>query len=408
MAERLTKKLTVKQIESLRPKARPYETLDGDGLYVTVRPNGSKSFNLRYRFGGRSKNLTIGLAAIGLAEARRLAQEARAEIARGNDPCSQKAMRVAAAKVSQQPARDSIAEIVDLFLEKHVKPKTRPNSARETERLLRREIVARWGDRKLSTVSRGDVRRLLEETAERAPVLSNRVLAAFRKLCGWAVERDIIVASPCDKLKPVAAENSRDRVLSDDELAAVWRAVDGLGFPFGPMFQLLALTGQRRSEVAGMTWAEVDLASALWTIPAARSKNGLEHRVPLSPQAVKIIAALPRFAGGQGFLFSSGDTPPSGFSRAKRRLDDALSTMAKASGDDGMPPFALHDLRRTAVSGMARLGVALPIIERVVNHISGSFAGVVGVYQKHQFDDEKRAALNAWGAHVEALAGGAQ
>ncbi|WP_158497289.1 site-specific integrase [Methylocystis sp. ATCC 49242] len=132
---------------------------------------------------------------------------------------------------------------------------------------------------------------------------------------------------------------------------------------------MLALTGQRRSEVAGMTWADVDLASALWTIPAARSKNGLEHRVPLSPQALQIIAALPRFGGGQGFLFSSGDTPPSGFSRAKRRLDDALAAMAKASGDDAMPPFALHDLRRTALSGMARLDVALPIIERVVNHI---------------------------------------
>jgi integrase len=404
MAERLTKKLTVKEIENLRPKAKPYEVLDDAGLYLTVRPNGSKSFNLRYRFGGRPKNLTIGLAAVGLAEARRLAQEARAEIARGNDPCAQKAARTAAAKAAQEPLQDSVAQVAERFLEKHVRPKTRPNSARETERLLRREIVSRWGDRKLSTITRGDVRRLLEETAERAPVLSNRVLAAFRKLCAWAVEQEMIDASPCDKLKPVGSEVSRDRALSDRELALVWQAAEGLGHPFGPIICLMALTGQRRSEVGGATWDEIDLESRTWTIAATRSKNGLAHAVPLSPQAMTIIESLPRFVGGKGFLFSSGDTPPSGYSRAKRRLDEA---MAKIAGDESLEPFALHDLRRTAVSGMARLGVDLPVIERVVNHISGSFAGVVGVYQKHRYDNEKRVALDAWGAHVATLIEGA-
>ena len=123
----------------------------------------------------------------------------------------------------------------------------------------------------------------------------------------------------------------------------------------------MALTGQRRSEVGGATWDEIDIETRMWTIAATRSKNGLAHAVPLSPQAMSIIEALPRFAGGKGFLFSSGDTPPSGYSRAKRRLDEA---MARAAGDKTIPPFALHDLRRTAVSGMARLGVDLPVIER--------------------------------------------
>jgi integrase len=188
-------------------------------------------------------------------------------------------------------------------------------------------------------------------------------------------------------------------------LALVWRAAEGLGYPFGPIICLMALTGQRRSEAGGATSDEIDLETRMWTIAATRSKNGLAHAVPLSPQAMAIIEALPRFVGGKDFLFSSWNTPPSGYSRAKRRLDEA---MAKATDDEPIPPFALHDLGRTAVSGMARLGVDLPVIERVVNHISGSFASVVGVYQKHRYDDEKRATQNAWGAHVAALMKGSE
>lgn len=400
MRELLTKILTVKQIENLRPKAKPYEVLDGDGLYLTVRANGSKSFNLRYRFSGRPRNLTLGVAAIGLGEARRLAQEARGEIARGNDPCTQKGQRKAVARAAQGPQLDTVEAIVEQFMEKHVRPKTRPNSARETERLLRREIVSRWGNRKLAEISRGDVRRLLEDTAERAGVLSNRLLAAFRKLCNWAIEQELINDNPCDKLRPVADENSRERILSDDELRSVWRAAETLGFPFGPLAQLLALTGQRKGEVAGMTWSEIDLSAATWEIPATRSKNGLAHVVPLSPQVIGILESLPRFVSTKGYVFSAGETPPSGFSRAKKRLDDAITKLA---GGSPIPPFTLHDLRRTAVSGMARLGVSLPVIERCVNHVSGSFAGVVGTYQRHQFADEMREAMNAWSRQVDVI-----
>jgi integrase len=184
---------------------------------------------------------------------------------------------------------------------------------------------------------------------------------------------------------------SRDRVLSDDELRLVWKAAEGMGWPFGPMVQLLVLTGQRRSEVAGMEWQEVDLEKATWVIPSHRTKNAEAHLVPLSPPAVAILASLPRV--GDYVFTTTGRTPVSGFSRAKAALD----------GRAEIAPWRLHDVRRTVASGMARLGVNLPVIEKVLNHTSGSFAGIVGVYQRHSFADEKRRALEVWGRFVEEL-----
>jgi integrase len=183
--------------------------------------------------------------------------------------------------------------------------------------------------------------------------------------------------------------------LSDVELKAVWQACEGLGWPFGPLIQLLILTGQRRDEVGSMRWAELDLAGRLWQLPKERTKNNVAHRVSLAPRAAAILEALPRITGEQDFVFTTnGKTAASGFSRAKARIDKALPDM---------PHWTLHDLRLTVASGMARLGVPLPVIEKVLNHVSGSFAGIVGVYQHHVFTDEKRQALEAWARHVEAL-----
>jgi integrase len=165
------------------------------------------------------------------------------------------------------------------------------------------------------------------------------------------------------------------------------------------MVQLLILTGQRRAEVAGMRWNEFDLNAGIWTIPPARSKNHRQHEVPLVPGAVEILRSLPRFEGSE-FVLSAGNTPPSGFSRCKARLDRAI---AKANGGQPFPPWVVHDIRRSVASGMARLGINLPVVEKVLNHLSGSFGGIVGVYQRHSFEEEKRQALEAWARHVEAL-----
>ena len=142
-----------------------------------------------------------------------------------------------------------------------------------------------------------------------------------------------------------------------------------------------------------MRWAEVDLTARVWTLPAARSKNHRAHEVPLSPQALAILEGLPRIEGERGFVFTTnGNTPVSGFSKARARLGAALPDA---------PPFVLHDLRRSCATGMAKLGVDLHVIERCLNHVSGSFGGIVGVYQKHKFEDGMRRAFDAWGAHIE-------
>jgi integrase len=157
--------------------------------------------------------------------------------------------------------------------------------------------------------------------------------------------------------------------------------------------------GQRRDEVAEMRWNEIDFAAKTWTLPRARAKNDVEHGVPLSVEALQILEGLPRVSSKAGFVFTTnGETAVSGFARAKQRLDAEL-----ASAAPDMPPWVIHDLRRTFASGSARLGVNLPVIEEVLNHVSGSFRGIVGIYQRHSFADEKRAALDAWGGHVQNL-----
>jgi integrase len=245
-------------------------------------------------------------------------------------------------------------------------------------------------------ITRRDVLDVLDRVvASGKPIAANRALSAVRKMFNWAVARDIIAASPCAGVKPPTAEQSRDRVLSDSELRLVWQAADKLGGPFGALVKLLALTGQRRDECAGAKWSEIDLAGRTWVLPPARVKNNRPHEIPLSDAAMDVLQALPR-VGNRFVLTSNGEAPSSGYSKGKRRLDALLPP--------DMPPWRFHDIRRSVASGMARLGVNLPVIEKVLNHASGSFAGIVGVYQKHTFADEKRRALDAWGAFVVDLA----
>jgi integrase len=186
-----------------------------------------------------------------------------------------------------------------------------------------------------------------------------------------------------------------------NELHLVWLAADGLGFPFGPITKLLILTSQRKSEVGGMEWREIDLDRATWTIPGARAKNKRQHVVPLSPQAITIIKGPPRF--DSKFVFSPGKTAPSGYSRAKTRLDGII---ARLNSDDAIAPWILHDVRRSVASGLAEIGVNLPVIERCLNHVSGSFGGIVGVYQRHDYAGEMRAAMERWGRHVDTSVNG--
>jgi integrase len=404
MSEQRSKRLTVKLIENLKPASKPYEIPDGGGLYLTVRPNGSKSFNLRYRFCGKARNLTLGLSAVGLATARELAREALVELARGNDPGAAKQERKAALRIAANESGDLVETIVEEFIEAHVKRNLKPSTRREVGRLLRKE-TASWRGRSIGDIGPQDIHRLLDAVIARgATVAANRIFAALRRMFRWAKERRIISSSPCDDIRAPTSERgrARERALDDGELRLTWKAAETLGLPFGPMVQLLILTGQRRAEVAGMRWNELDLNAGIWTIPPARSKNHRQHEVPLAPGAAEILRSLPRFEGSE-FVLSAGNTPPSGFSRGKARLDYAIARL-----NEGEPilPWIIHDIRRSVASSLARLGINLPVIEKVLNHVSGSFGGIAGVYQRHGFEAEKRHALDSWARHVEALVTG--
>jgi integrase len=306
--------------------------------------------------------------------------------------------------------------VVAEFVDKHVRRNNKPSTGREYERLLEKEITTPWRGRRLADISRRDVNMLLDDIVARgAPIGANRILAILRKFCKWAVSREIIERSPVDGVLARSTETPRDRVLDDHELRLVWLAADSLGWPFNAIVRLLILTGARRSEVAGMAWAEVDLEKKLWSLPASRAKNKRAHSLPLSSAAIDILKSLPHIENPNGLIFPAGFTRQrtrgpvsvSGFSAPKVRLGRAIANLAEADGSPPLAQFGFHDLRRSAASGMAKLGVDLHVIERCLNHASGTFGGVLGIYQKHKFEDAMQRAMDAWGAHVERLVTGA-
>jgi integrase len=395
----MAKALTVKQIENLMPGESRREVPDGllPGLYFVLQPSGKASWACRYRANGKPRKLTLGAyPAIDLKTARELARGALSKVAGGADPGVDKKAAKAAARV---PVNDMVEAVATRFILQHAKRNMRARTAKEAERILQKEIVGPWRGRRLTQITRGDIHAVLDSIVERgSPIQANRALAMFRTMCRWAIERGLIDANPCTGIRAPAAETARDRILSDDELKAVWRASEALDQPYREFVQLVILSGQRRSEVAEMRWSEIDLDARLWTLPKERAKNGCQHEIPLSDSAVEILRGLPRIAESDFVFTISGRRPICGFSPVKRRLDALLPP--------DMPPWVFHDLRRTVASGMARLGINLPVIEKLLNHTSGSFAGIVGIYQRHSFADEKRAAMGVWANFVSAVVSG--
>ena len=384
-----TVKLTDLMVAQLKPLATGRrevfdKALPAFGMRVTER--GVKSWFLMTRIDGKLSRLTLGrYPAIGLAEARKKARATGDEIASGNDPRAR----------HEAPRGDTVRAVVEAFLKRHAQVNNR--SWRETERIFNFDVIPAWGDRDVRTISRRDVRDLLNSIVERgAPIMANRLLANLRKLFNWACAEDLIESSPCVKVAPPGKETARDRVLSDDETVAVWHAALTLGQPFSTFVRVLLLTAQRRDEVASMRWADVDLDSALWTLPREATKPDRVHEVPLAPAVVELLKAMPRI-GKSAFVFTTtGVSPISGFSKVKARLD-AFS---------GVKHWRLHDLRRTAATGMARLGIAPHIVEKVLNHQQGVIRGVAAVYNRASYNPEKRSALEAWARKVDASVNG--
>ncbi|TGU99174.1 site-specific integrase [Mesorhizobium sp. M00.F.Ca.ET.151.01.1.1] len=437
----MAKVLTAKAVETASASDKRREVADAQvpGLYLVIQPSGVKTWALRYRFDGASRKLTIGPVllrrdeeitarpalgeAMTLPESRAAAREALQALSEGRDPAAERKAAKANPPIASDPERDLVRVQSGQFVDRYCKPRNR--SWPEIERQFKVEINPHWGELRVQDISRRHVLDLLDGIVDRgSPVTANRVFATVRKFFAWLIERDVIALTPCAGIKTPSAETPRDRILDDDEIRLFWRATEKLADPFGPLCRLLLLTGQRREEVAAMTWHELQLAddrisvamgNPAWRLSSDRTKNGNAHTVPLSPQAIATIKSIRRKLGKRGYLFTTtGDTPVSGFSRVKLRLDATMLELAKEDaekrGDDpakvkAPPPWTLHDLRRTAASGMARLNINLPVIEKVLNHVSGTFAGIVGVYQRHEFAAEKRAALEAWGNFVGGLTG---
>jgi integrase len=382
----------------------------GRGLYLVVQPSGAASWALRYRADGSPRKLTLGrYPALGLAAARKHAAQALGQVAGGKDPARAKT----AARAATKAETDKVERVVELFVERYAKPKTR--DWRETERMLVKEVAGRWKGKRLSEITRSQVNAMLDEIVDRgAPIRANRVFAQLRKMCKWTIGRGIIERSPCDGVTPPSPENKRERVLADVEIKRVWQAAEALDWPFGPIVKLLLLTGARRDEVAGMRWSEINLKERSWTIPKDRSKNDRAHMIPLSDTAMAILQSLPHIGDRVDFVFSTtGRTAVSGFSRMKSTIDGLIAERLREEAEDrgdvanAMSDWILHDLRRTLATNLQKLGVRLEVTEAVLNHLSGSRAGIVGVYQRHEWADEKRAALDAWARRLDAIVTGA-
>jgi len=408
-------RLTEISVDNASPSIARREIPDGGGLYLVLHPSGLKSWAVRYGQGGKRRKLTIPGAypTIGLKVARKLAREALERVAGGHDPAADK---ITARRAAAAPDSD-YASLAGLFLDRWLtkqrqRPKVRTieqNShllglARDGDRWVPKAggLAQRWKGRAVAAITRPEIVDVLDElVAAGLNIKANRQRAVLHTFFGWCWRRGLLDANPVAAIDRPAAESSRDRVLADWELALLWRAADGDPV-FGPLYKFLTLTGQRRDEARGATWDEFDLETGIWTIPAGRAKNGREHELPLSDQAVDLLSNIPRIGRRPPMVFTTtGTSMISGMARAKRRLDERMLAIARQENSKAtIVPWVLHDLRRTCATGLQRLGVALPVIEKVLNHTSGSFAGIVGVYQRHDFADEKKAALDGWARHI--------
>jgi integrase len=357
------------------------------GFGVKVTPKGRKVFIVMYRTGGAGSKLrkyTIGpYGRVTVHQARVAAQRVFTAKLDGRDPAAEKR------EAKRRVVADRVEDLLETFITQRL---SQNRSGGEISRLLRREVGNPWAGRSIHAISKRDVVEVISAIEQRgAPIGANKALKSLKTFLRWCVGRAILDQSPAEGVPLPAKEVTRDRVLDDKELAQVILAARKMGGPYGGIVELLALTGQRREEVARMAWEELDLARRIWTIPKSRTKNAKAHVVHLSEQALAVFKQLEQ----RGLLvFSlSGTKPFQGFSKAKGELDQISSVTG----------WRIHDLRRTCVSGMARLGVAPHVADKILNHQTGTISGVAAVYQRHEFLAERKSALDKWGSHVGEL-----
>ncbi|HLW89832.1 MAG TPA: tyrosine-type recombinase/integrase [Roseiarcus sp.] len=394
-------KLDQKNIERLRLAPGQSDQIYFDdklrGFGLRLRAGGKKTWIIQYRVGAQQRRKTIGsFDKINAARARAAAEKDLAEVTLGADPQKRK-------REERARAAETVTAIVERFLEakrREMKPRAfeslethlrkhwRPLHPLPVHQVTRKQVAAR----------------LVEIGAERGLVAANRARSSLSSFFGWAMREGLVDVNPVIGTNKQTEEQSRDRVLSDDEVAAIWKACRD--DDYGSIVRLLILTAQRREEVAGMARSEIELDARKWTMPAERTKNRQPHEVPLSDPALGIVKAAIAREGREGreLIFGEGESGRSfsGWSAAKIALDRRIGEQTKAKP----APWRLHDIRRTVATRMAELGVLPHVIEAALNHISGHKGGVAGIYNRATYWPEKRQALDLWAAHVEALVAG--
>ncbi|MGJ8555934.1 MAG: tyrosine-type recombinase/integrase [Sulfitobacter geojensis] len=401
-------KLTPQAVDKWKALDKRQEIPDAmvPGLYLVVQPTGKKAWQVRYRSGAKHRRMLLGRHPdLGLADARSKAREALTASIEGRDPAAEREAAKVALVEYENSDRDQIRALVELFDQRHL---STLKSGATVKRELDRHVVLVWGDRKIQSIARRDVLDLLEGIADSGRVVTaNRVRAYLGKFFSWCINRDIVSISPVAGVKPLGKEQSRDRVLTDDETRWFWSACEKVGYPWGPLAQTLLITGQRLGEVSKMTDREV--TGDTWYLSADRTKNGRAHAVPLSNLAMEVLEQHPRVAGDPEFVFTTnGSAPVSGNTKGRNALHAAMIEAAREeTGRDIMiDHWGFHDLRRTCATGMARLGIPVRVTEAVLNHASGTGGGIVAVYQRHDYAQEKRVALDAWANAILDLIGG--
>ncbi len=392
-------KITKRTVDSLIANAGEGFLWDNSlkGFGAKRSKSGSIAYILQFRMGGRearTRRYTIGNHGSPWtpATARDEAERLSVLIAQGIDPV----------EVEQQRRREAVDLAFNNYAERFTDSCVGKGWRVLVERSFRIHAIPVLGSKPLPKITRADVVAVFDRMPSVQAANKRNVFAVLRRMFRWAVSRGDIERSPMEGMETPPPVKSRDRWLSDDELGRIWLHSYNTHRCFGPIVRLLILTGQRREEVASLSWDELDRAERLWSLPGKRAKNGEPNRVPLNRLAVDVLDSV---AGGsewprQGRVFpTSSGGGFSGYDKGKKSIDQSLAE------DGGTPvsPWRLHDLRRTLATGFQRLGVRFEVTEAVLNHMGGSRAGVAGIYQRHDWNEEKREAMNLWNEHIWGL-----
>lgn len=371
--------LTELAIRKAKPADKRYDIFDASvrGLGLRVATSGTKSWFIMRRFKGRMLRSTFGrYPDMTLAQARQKAPEVLADMADGS------------------PQGQRKADPFKVVLEEWLKKDQEKNKSFQQVRIaMYRHALPALGNMPLGSITKRDLNNLIDKIVQDgSPVAANRVLAFIKRFFSWCRERDILEQSPAETIKPPSSEKIRDRVLTLSEIKSIWIACNQIGYPWGPIFQLLLLTGARLREISEASWNEVSIADGTLDLPASRTKNGRPHQIHLADQALKIFQNLPR-TDGQNLLFTTnGETPVSGFSKIKKRLDVVSS----------VTDWRFHDLRRSfATHSTEKVGISPVITDKILNHATGQVRGVAAVYQRGEFLRERQTALQEWANFLE-------